>query len=175
MNARRLGIGWLVCVPICACAAPAGSERERIADERAAATATLGAQERACQAQFAVTACVEAARRAQAATLTRLHRQQMQLDDAKRREAAAGRAQAIRSKAEAKQARGHDTPAADDAEAIARDGDAPPARAERADKSDNAAKTAKAEARSRAMQSRHEATLRRSAERAERGRKKAAP
>ena len=173
MKARRLAIGWLACVPICACAAPAASERERIADERAAATATFVAQQRACQAQFAVTACVEAARQAQTATLTRLHRQQMQLDDAKRREAAAGRAQAIRSKVEAKEARRRDTPAADEAaEAIARDGDETPAKAAKAAGAEKADKAAKAQARSRAMQSRHEATLRRSAER---GRKKAAP
>ncbi|MDE2296698.1 MAG: hypothetical protein KGK18_00875, partial [Burkholderiales bacterium] len=77
-------------------AATAPAQRERIAAERAAAIARFNEQARACQAHFVVTACVEAAQREQRATLTRLHRQELQLDEAQRREAAAAQLGAIR-------------------------------------------------------------------------------
>lgn len=83
----------------------APAQREAIAAERAAAVARFVGQERACQAHFIVTACVEAAQREQRATLTRLRRQELQLDEAQRREAAAARLRAIRSRMAAQVAR----------------------------------------------------------------------
>lgn len=86
-------------------AATAPAQRERIAAERAAAIARFTEQERACQAHFVVTACVEALQREQRTTLTRLHRQELQLDETRRREAAATRLAAIRGRMAAQAAR----------------------------------------------------------------------
>ncbi|MDE2094308.1 MAG: hypothetical protein KGI87_10690 [Burkholderiales bacterium] len=91
-------------------AAPA--QHERIAAERAAAIARFNEQARACQAHFVVTACVEAAQREQRATLTRLHRQELQLDEAQRREAAAAQLGAIRGRIAAQAARDRDAASA---------------------------------------------------------------
>ena len=95
-----------------ALAATAPAQRERIAAERAAAIARFTEQERACQAHFVVTACVEALQREQRTTLTRLHRQELQLDEAQRREAAAARLGAIRGRMAAQAARDRDAASA---------------------------------------------------------------
>ena len=112
MKWHRWGATWLVCMSAGALAAvpaaPATAQRERIATERAAAMARFTEQERACQARFVVTSCVEAAQREQRATLTRLHRQELQLDEARRRDAAAIRVQAIRDRVAAQAARAAD-------------------------------------------------------------------
>ena len=108
MKLRRGCAACLCWMSIAALATPAATERERIASERAAAKAKFSAQERVCQTQFVVSPCVDAARQEQRATLEHLRRQELVLDEAKRREAAAARMQANREKAEAQQARASD-------------------------------------------------------------------
>ena len=85
--------------------AHAESERDRIAAERATATARFAEQERACQERFVVTSCVDAARKEQQMTLTRLHRAELVLDESERREAGARRRQALQERAAAQEAR----------------------------------------------------------------------
>jgi len=80
-------------------------ERERIAAERAAAMARFVEQERACSERFVVTACVDAAREEQRMTLARLHRAELVLNEAERREAAARRRQTLQQKASGQDAR----------------------------------------------------------------------
>ena len=75
------GIAVLL-LALCSGAAHAESERERLATERAAANARLAEQERACAEKFVVTACSDAARKEHRATLARLRRAEMVLDDA---------------------------------------------------------------------------------------------
>jgi colicin import membrane protein len=68
--------------------ANASLERGRIVAERQAAAARFAEQERDCAERFVVTSCVDAARKEQRATLTRLRRAEQALDDVERREAA---------------------------------------------------------------------------------------
>jgi hypothetical protein len=68
--------------------AHASPERDRIVAERQAAAARFAEQERACAERFIVTSCVDAARKEQRATLTRLRRAEQALEDVERREAA---------------------------------------------------------------------------------------
>jgi len=106
MNSRGFVIALLaLLVAVDASIAQPSAERARIASERAAAKARLAEQERACREQFVVTACLEAARKEERSTLARLHRAEMVLDDAERREAAARRRQSIQERAAAKAAR----------------------------------------------------------------------
>jgi len=98
------GIAVLL-LALCSGAAHAESERERLATERAAANARLAEQERACAEKFVVTACSDAARKEHRATLARLRRAEMVLDDAARREAAMRRREAIRDRSAAQAAR----------------------------------------------------------------------
>jgi hypothetical protein len=103
----------LLCLAL-ACAASAGAwadaEQDRIAAERAAAIAKLAAQERECETRFVVAACVEDARTEQRATLARLRQQQLQIDEARRRETAAARRKAVAERVEAQQARASEAP-----------------------------------------------------------------
>jgi colicin import membrane protein len=85
--------------------AQAPGERERIVAERAAANARFAEQNRACQENFVVTSCVEAARKEQRLTLARLHRAELVLDDAERREAAARHRQELQERASAQDSR----------------------------------------------------------------------
>ena len=103
MMSHRLCIGWLVLLG--AALAHAEPERERIAAERAAANARFSDQERLCEERFVVTSCVDAARRELRMTLTRLHRVELTLDEAARRETATRRRQAVNDKAAAQEAR----------------------------------------------------------------------
>ena len=95
-----------------ACAVPvvavADADRDRIATERAGANAKLAAQERECETRFMVAPCLEAARREHRAFSARLRQQQLQLDEARRHEAAAARRRSIAEKVEAQQARASD-------------------------------------------------------------------
>ncbi|HEY4067515.1 MAG TPA: hypothetical protein VGM74_11505 [Burkholderiaceae bacterium] len=93
------------CTAFGAAQAQAQSERARIAAERAAANARFADQDRACQQNFVVTSCVDAARKEQRLTLTRLHRAELVLDDAERREAAAHHRQELQERAAAQDAR----------------------------------------------------------------------
>jgi len=97
---------WLVAVAAgIAIPAHAESVRERLAADRAAADALWVEKQRACQAQFAVTPCVDAARREHDAALRRLRQQQLALDEADRRAAAARRLQGIAERSAAQAAR----------------------------------------------------------------------
>jgi hypothetical protein len=99
---------------VLACAASASTwadpEHDRIVAERTAADARLAAQERECGTRFIVAACVEDARAEHRATLARLRQQQLQIDEGRRREAAAARRKAIAERAEAQQARASEAP-----------------------------------------------------------------
>ena len=112
MSARLRCIVCLCGALAAAPALPADLTRADIAAERAAAAATLADREQACQVRFAVTACVDAARNEHRATLTRLHSQDLQLDEAKRREAAAARRRTVDDRAAAAQAKASDAVAA---------------------------------------------------------------
>ena len=83
-------------------------EHERLSSERTAANARLTEQERACEEKFVVSACLESARKEHRATLARLRRAELVLDDGERREAAARRRQSIQEKASAQAARASD-------------------------------------------------------------------
>jgi len=74
-------------------------QRQRIERERAVAEARFSAREAACQVRFAVTDCVEAARRERREALRHLRRQEFRLDDADRKRRAAERLQDIESRA----------------------------------------------------------------------------
>jgi len=80
-------------------------ERERIAAERAAAMARFAEQERRCSEQFVVTSCADAARKEHRLTLARLHRAELALNEAERRETAARRRQMLQQKASGQDAR----------------------------------------------------------------------
>jgi colicin import membrane protein len=85
--------------------AHASPERDRIVAERQAAVARFAEQERACAERFIVTSCVDAARKEQRATLTRLRRAEQALDDVERREAAQRRLAELDRQAAARDAR----------------------------------------------------------------------
>ncbi len=79
----------------------AGVERERIARERAQVEATARERERTCAREFAVSACVDAARRERTEQLRQLERQRALLDEAERKRRAAAREVALRNRREA--------------------------------------------------------------------------
>ena len=173
-------------------AASADEEPARIAAERAQAQAKFNERQRACESQFVVAPCLDAARKEQRTTLARLHGQEVQLDEAKRRAAAAARTESTRAKALAQQeradaaaarAQSDDERAPRPAKAAAsatrgrddpiapRRAGAPAAEARRTIEQRNEAQF---EARARAAQAHREAVERRNAERAAQG-KQAAP
>ena len=84
-----------------------GAERQRIGAERAAAEASYAERMRSCEGRFVVTSCVEEARRERRDALTRLRREQNQIDDAMRKARGAERTEAIRKReaSEAQRAR----------------------------------------------------------------------
>ena len=98
----------------------AGTERERIARERADLQATLKKQEAACQERFVVTPCIEVARKTEREELARLRRQEVLLDEQARKQRAAESAQAIRSNISADEARRREESAAATASAPVR-------------------------------------------------------
>ena len=106
----------LLAVLLC-CAASAGvradTDRDRLAAEHTAAEARLAEQERACNAQFVVSSCLEDARKAHRATLNRLRREELSLGDAARHAAAAARRKEIAEKAATQQTRASEADAAD--------------------------------------------------------------
>jgi hypothetical protein len=97
MNGARSGVAWMSLVAAAAFAAT--PETERIKAERAAATTKFEAQERDCQTRFVVTSCIDAARKEERATLTRLQHEEVVLDEARRRDAAASRVRANENRA----------------------------------------------------------------------------
>ena len=110
MTGWRIGAALLVVFAWGAAAAE--PERDRIAAERTAARAKFLEQEQACREHFIVASCLEAASKAQRDTLTRLRREELQLDDARRRASGTARAQSNASKAEAQEQRASDAAAA---------------------------------------------------------------
>lgn len=80
-------------------------ERDRIRFERAAAEASYQQQVQLCSKEFVTTACVDAARAQRHAALMRLDKQQQVLDDARRKQRASERLQAIDSKVGGDEAR----------------------------------------------------------------------
>jgi colicin import membrane protein len=102
MNMRQL-LALSIC--LMAAAALADPVHERIASERAAAIAKFTAQDKECRTRFVVASCVEAAQKEEHLTLGRLRQEELRLDDAKRREAAAARRQAVQEKSDAQQSR----------------------------------------------------------------------
>ncbi len=86
-----------------------GIERERIATQRAEVEAKLTQRLAVCRERFAVTDCIEDAERERRMALAPLRRQANELDDVQRRQRAARRLDAIRSKTS--EARARDTEA----------------------------------------------------------------
>lgn len=124
-------------------------QRARIAADRAQADAVLADRDRACLPQFVVAPCRAAARNEQRATLTRLRREEMALDEAERNANAARRREALADKAAARQARSAaaDASAAQRAQAPAvapRIEPAAPAAKERAERSTRARRAPRA-------------------------------
>jgi hypothetical protein len=73
----------------------ASADRQRIEQQRQAATVELNAQEQACQSKFVVTSCVQDVGRRRIAMLADLKRQETVLNDAERRKR--GAEQLVRS------------------------------------------------------------------------------
>lgn len=87
---------WLACSAASSVAATdEAAERARIAAERAVVEQRFNAAQADCQARFVVTDCLDRARAERRQALDQLQRQSLLLDDAKRRERAALRLQAI--------------------------------------------------------------------------------
>jgi colicin import membrane protein len=105
---RRLGL-LLACLPWCVALA---GERASIAAERKALNERYAAEERDCQARFAVTACVEHVRARRRAALAPLRERELQLDDAERQQQAADRRAALAARQQARAERPPPTPAA---------------------------------------------------------------
>ncbi len=111
VKARRapvvaLLLAWVCLVPPPALAQPdSAQQRVRIAAERVQASTVLADRELACLPQFVVAPCREAARNEQRATLTRLRREEVALDEAERNTSAARRREVLAGKAVARQAR----------------------------------------------------------------------
>jgi hypothetical protein len=165
-----------------ACAAPAwalaDAERDRIASERAAANARLADQERECETRFLVAPCLEDARRAHRDRTAKLRQEQLQLDEARRRETAATRRKAIAERVEAQQGRASESASgppgvrvrrAPEPVPVAPSDTLPLPHAPALSASQAQRNTEKFEARSRAAQAHREAVARRNAERSAQG------
>jgi hypothetical protein len=99
-RAVRLGVGrlsaalaMLLALGLAAPLAAAPDARERLAAERSAVDARFAEARAACQTQFFVNDCQEAALQQRRMSLDGLRQQQLLLDDARRRERAAQRTQ----------------------------------------------------------------------------------
>ncbi len=103
-----LGVAMLSAWPMTTLAQTDTPQRERIARERAAVEATTIQRERDCQDRFAVTACVEDARRTRRNELAELRRQTNALDEAQRKQRAERRRQSIRDNQAQEEAQARD-------------------------------------------------------------------
>lgn len=158
---RALGLALLAAActaPVAA--APNDAEHRRIAAERAAANALFAERERECNRRFVVTGCVNDARTEQRATLARLHRETLVLDESQRRAAAELRRKEIADKA-ADTARENAAPASAVAREPARHAPVPnPVKARVPAGSDAAPSSTRAvEANRRAEEARHRAAF----------------
>jgi colicin import membrane protein len=171
-------------------AAPIGdaAERERIAAERAVAETRFVEERLACQRNFVVTSCVDAARKRERDVLTGLRRQEALLDEAQRRQRAAERMAAIRAKVSAEDERRREQaaqprrerpllpqPPAAGPMPTARAASAPSARGTAASAEREARSRARFDARQREAREHREAAQRRSAQRMKQGHAPAAP
>ena len=158
--------------------AHAEPERERIAAEREAVNARFAEQARACQEKFVITACIEAARKEQRQTLTRLHRAEIVLDEAERRETAVRRRLALQERAAAQAARASE-PTAEARRPVTRNAPAPnplaalpprrPASSAAEQRAVEQRNEASFDARTRAAQAHRDTVARRNAQRATEG------
>jgi hypothetical protein len=82
-------------------AADDAAERRRIAAEQAQVEKAYAAREAECRQRFIVTSCLDAARRDRREALEKLHRQEVVLDEAQRKQRAAQRIEEIRAKVSA--------------------------------------------------------------------------
>lgn len=92
---RGVLLGCMTGLAAAAWAQSDAAERDRIRRERADVEAAFAAQERDCQERFAVTACVDDARRSRRSALAELRRQVTVLDEEQRRQRAERRRQLI--------------------------------------------------------------------------------
>ena len=88
------------------------AERQRIASARAAAEQRYAERERECRERFAVTACIDDARRERQATLGALRREQNLLEEGQRQARAAERRELLDERAKAQAARASEAAAA---------------------------------------------------------------
>lgn len=174
----------------------AQAERARIRAGRAAVEASFVERERECQTRFAVTSCIDAAKREQREQLSRLQAQEHVLDAAERKARAAQRMESIRNKISGEEARQRDAQAIERSDATPRNRQLPhvtvrptPGPLERRDgghagpsaasgaiatseaerRAEEARKTSEYEARIQDAQEHREAVLRRNAERTGKG------
>lgn len=89
----------LAAVPLAQAQVDPSAERARIAQERTAADQRLREQEQACKTRFAVTSCVETARKAHRDAVAPLRQQEFLLDDAQRQQRALQRRAELEEKA----------------------------------------------------------------------------
>lgn len=165
------------------------AERERIAAERAVVETRFAEERLACQRNFVVTSCVDAARKRERDGLAGLRRQEALLDEAQRRQRAAERLAAIRAKVSAEDDRRRvqgaqprrerplplPRPPAAGSVAPSRAASAPAERATTATADREARSRARFDARQREARAHREAAQRRSEQRAKQGRAPAAP
>jgi colicin import membrane protein len=103
----RLWTLLLVCLAMAGAlaAVPPDAERARIADERRAVLATFESQELACQARFAVTACLDELRARRRQALAPLRERELQIDAIERKQRGLERQAAVAAKQRAVVAR----------------------------------------------------------------------
>jgi hypothetical protein len=91
----------LALVPGARAADDLAAQRARVASERAAVEAKARSAEAACASEFAVSACVKAARAERRAAVQQLDRQRALIDDAQRKQRAAERLSRLRERQDA--------------------------------------------------------------------------
>jgi TolA-binding protein len=89
------------------------ADLERIRVERAQAEAAYALREDECRQRFAVTSCIDEARRERRQVIDRLREQQIRIDEAQRKERAAQRLEDIRQKQSAEESQRRDASARD--------------------------------------------------------------
>jgi colicin import membrane protein len=187
---RGLAVCSLLSLCIANAATPRGdaAERERISAERAVVETRFAEERLACERNFVVTSCVDAARKRERDGLARLRRQEALLDEAQRRQRAAERIAAIRTKVSAEEDRRREQaaqprrerpllpqpPSAGPAPA-GRAASAPAPRSATANAQREARNRARFDARQREAREHRDAAQRRTAQRVKQGHAPAAP
>ena len=106
--------------------APTPASRDRLRVERAQVETRYAERERGCRARFAVSGCLQAAAGSRREALTRLRRQEIDLDDVERRDQAAARRARLDARVGAAPAAATPMPAAEAARSAPRRGRALP-------------------------------------------------